>query len=175
MERIELILHPVRFRLLTALTGEPLTTAGLAERLPDVPKSSIYRHVRLLLSGDMIAIAGEQPVRGVVEKTYRLNQPLHLNAADVSGLSAEQHSHYFRVFAMSLIQDFDAYAQSAAGAPLDIAADRAGYTEAVIFATDEELDHFGAALNDALRPLMENKPGGGRRKRKLAVITHPEV
>lgn len=175
MERIDLILHPVRFRVLGALSGETLTTAELAERLPDVPKSSIYRHLRALLDGGLIALAGERPVRGMVEKLYRLDQPPHLNAAAVSGLTTEQHAHYFRVFAMTLIEDFAAYIRAAGdGAALDMAADRAGYTQAFVFATSEELDHFGTALNEALRPLLDNPPNQeGRRKHKLAVITHP--
>lgn len=172
MERIDLILHPVRFRLLAGLAGETLTTAELAERLPDVPKSSIYRHMRRLLDGGVIAVAGERPVRGVVEKTYRLDQPLHLSAAEVSGLTAEEHVHYFRAYALTLIQGFAAYSR-AGGDPPDMLADRAGYTETFVFATTEELDRFAVALNEALRPLLANGPGDGRHKHKLAVITHP--
>ena len=174
MDRIDLILHPVRFRILETLVGETLTTQEIADRLPDTPKSSIYRHLRLLLNGGMVAVAGERPVRGVVEKTYRLDRPFHLSPDDVANLTAEEHARYFRVFAMTLIQGFAAYARSADSEAFDMLADRAGYTETFVFATTEEFDRFGAALNEALRPLLQNPPGEGRRKRKLAVITHPE-
>jgi DNA-binding transcriptional ArsR family regulator len=55
-ERIDLILHPVRFRILEKLVGERLTTAKIAGQLSDVPKSSIYRPIRLLLEEGMIAV-----------------------------------------------------------------------------------------------------------------------
>ncbi len=54
-----------------------------------------------------------------------------------------------------------------------MAADYTGYTEASFYATDEELDRFSQALNEALAPLLENRPGGGRRKHKVAIIAHP--
>lgn len=176
MERIDLILHPVRFRILEALVGETLTTQELADRLPDVPKSSIYRYIRQLLDGDMIAIDGTRPVRGVVEKTYRLDQPLRLDAAAVTGLSEAEHEHYFRIFAVTLMQGFTAYVRRRArhDGAMDMAADRAGYTETFFFATPEEFDQFSAALNEALRRLFQNQPGEGRRKHKLAFITHPD-
>jgi len=173
MQRIDLILHPVRFRILEALTGATLTTQEIAERLPDVPKSSIYRHLRLLLGGEIVAVAGERPVRGVVEKTYRLDRPLFLSADEIGGVTAEEHVRYFRTYAMTLIQGFAAYIDAVDG-PIDMLADRAGYTETFFFATDAEFDRFGAALNEALRPLLDQIPADGRRKRKLAVITHPE-
>lgn len=174
MERIDLILHPVRFRILETLVGETLTTQEMAERLPRVPKSSIYRHLRTLLDGGMIAIDGTRPVRGVVEKAYRLDQSLRLEQADMSGLTAEEHARYFRIYAMTLIQGFTAYTQSAGNSPPDMLADRAGYTETFVFATTEELDRFGAALNEALRPLLANRPAAERRRHKIAFITHPE-
>lgn len=174
MERIDLILHPVRFRILQALAGETLTTQELAELLPDAPKSSIYRHLRLLLDGGMVAVSGTRPVRGVFEKTYRLDQPIHISADEISTLTAEEHMRYFQNYAMTLIQGFSEYVAGAIpDKSIDMADDRAGYTEAFFYATSEELDQFAAALNGALVPLMINPPGEGRRKHKLAIITHP--
>lgn len=175
MQRIDLILHPVRFRILEALAGATLTTQEIAERLPEVPKSSIYRHLRLLLGAEIVAIAGERPVRGVVEKVYRLDRPLFLSAEEITGVTAEEHVRYFRAYAMTLIQGFAAYVSAAAGdGSIDMLADRAGYTETFFMATNEEFDRFSVALNEALRSLLENGAVAGRRKRKLAVITHPQ-
>jgi len=183
MERVDLILHPVRFRILETLVGESLTTQEIADQLPDVPKSSIYRHVRALLDAELIAVEGTRPVRGVVERTYRLDHLPHLGPEEIGGLTAEACVHYFRVYAMTLIQGFAAYVNAAGGgppggrppdgAPPDMLADRAGYTETFVWATTEELDRFGAALNESLHPLLENRPAEGRRRHKIVFITHP--
>jgi DNA-binding transcriptional ArsR family regulator len=173
MERVDLILHPVRFRILETLVGETLTTQEITDRLPDVPKSSIYRHVRALLDAGLIAVEGTHPVRGVVERTYRLDHLPHLGPEEIGRLTAEEYVHYFRVYAMTLIQGFAAYVNAASGGSPNMLADRAGYTETFVWATTEELDRFGAALNESLRPLLTNRPAERRRRHKIAFITHP--
>lgn len=175
MNRVDLILHPVRFRILETMIGESLTTQAIAERLPDVPKSTIYRHVKLLLESDMIAVDEEHPVRGAVEKSYRLNQPLHLGDEDMAEMTPEEHVHYFRTYVMTLVQGFSTFVHSAAdGNRIDMVAHRAGYTEMPLFATTAELDEAFAALNQAILRLAKNPPAEGRRKHKFVIITHPE-
>lgn len=175
MRRADLILHPVRFRILETLIGESLTTQVIAERLPDVPKSSIYRHVKQLLENDMIAIDETHPVRGVLEKTYRLNQPIRLSVEDMAGMSPEEHIQYFRTYVMTLVQGFGNFVHSAAiDDKVDMATHRAGYSEGFVFGTTEELDQVFAGINQALMSLGSNPPGEGRHKHKFAFITHPE-
>src|SRR5580658_3975046 len=49
MASADLLLHPVRLRIIKAFLGErALTTAQLAAELDDVPPGSLYRHVALL-------------------------------------------------------------------------------------------------------------------------------
>jgi DNA-binding transcriptional ArsR family regulator len=176
MERADLILHPVRFRILEKLVSDQLTTAEIAGQLSDVPKSSIYRHIRLLLDEGMIAVDDTRQIRGVVEKTYRLNQPFHLGAEDVARLTPEEHIGYFRNYIMTVMQGFSSYIQAAGSeASINMVTDRAGYTETFFHATPAELDRFGQLLNEAFKLLSENEAGEGRRKHKLVVITHPEA
>ena len=42
----ELVLHPVRLRIITALHGRKMTPGELAEDLPDVPQATLYRSAR---------------------------------------------------------------------------------------------------------------------------------
>jgi DNA-binding transcriptional ArsR family regulator len=175
MNRADLILHPVRFRILESLGGESLTTQDLADRLPDVPKSTIYRQIKLLLEGGMITVDETRPVRGVLEKTYRLDQPLRLGIEEMADVSPEQHIHYFQAYAMTLVQGFANYVNTAAiGDKVDMLAHRSGYSEAFVYATTAELDEAFAAINKALMALASNPPGAGRQKHKFAIITHPE-
>lgn len=175
MERADLILHPIRFRILETLIGESLTTGDIAGRLPDVPKSSIYRHLKLLLENDMIAIDQTHPVRGVLERTYRLNQPLRLNIEEMAGKTAEEHIHYFRTYVMTLVNGFSSFVRAAAvNDQIDMVPHRAGYSEAFVFGTTAELDTVFAALNEALMQLADNPPAKGRHKHKFVIITHPE-
>ncbi|MFD0472222.1 helix-turn-helix domain-containing protein [Nonomuraea thailandensis] len=60
-----MILHPIRLRIMWALSGGRIrTTSELCESLPDVPKTTLYRHVGLLADAGLLEVAGEQRVRG---------------------------------------------------------------------------------------------------------------
>ena len=49
MTGADLLLHPVRWRIVQAFLGDrTLTTAELHAELSDVPMASLYRHVGLL-------------------------------------------------------------------------------------------------------------------------------
>lgn len=175
MNRVDLILHPIRFRILESIGGESLTTQDIADRLPEVPKSTIYRQVKLLLDGGMIAVDETRPVRGVLEKIYRLDQPLHLTAEDMADVTAQQHIQYFQAYVMTLVQGFSSYVNSAAvDNKVDMMAHRSGYSKASVFATAAELDEAFAAFNKVLMALASNPPGARRHKHKFAIITHPE-
>ena len=43
-EKADLIIHPIRLRILQLLSREPLTIRKLVQLMPDVAKSSLYRH-----------------------------------------------------------------------------------------------------------------------------------
>lgn len=175
--KADLIIHPVRFRILQTLATETLTTQTIAERLPDVPKSSIYRHLRALLDGQMIAVAETRPVKGILEKAYRLAQRPYLGPDDLIGVSADDHMRHFTTYVMTLLQGFSDYL-TAAEPTIDFVADRVGYTEAVFYATDAEMDALQSDLNAAFLKVARNESEdgreNGRKKRKIAIVSHPE-
>ncbi len=172
---VELILHPVRLRILQTLMGETLTTQDIADQIPDVPKSSIYRHLKLLLDGEMIAVADTQLVHGIQEKRYGLQQRPYLGPDDMSGITADEHLRYFTIYILTILRGFAGYLETAVtpAGVVDLLADRVGYTETVFFVDADELDALQQGLNDLLRSLAHNPPGNGRHKHKLAFIIHP--
>ena len=174
MNKADLIIHPVRFRIMRILEKEPLTTAQIAERIADTPKSSIYRHLKLLLDGKVISLADTRLVNGIQEKTYQLARQPHLSAADLQNATADDHLRYFTDYAITLVNGFAHYLETAVS-PIDFVADNVGYTEATLYANDAEILVMQTAINHALMPLLTNDGGeNGRRKRKIAIILHPE-
>ena len=169
--KADLIIHPVRLRILQSLTLESLTTQDIAERLSDIPKSSIYRHLKALLDGGMVTVAETRQVKAIEEKVYRLAQAPRLGPDEVANLTPEEHLRYFTTYIATLLQEFATYLD--ASPQVDFGADRVGYTEATFYATPEEFDRFAKTLNESLLPLTENEPDDERQLRKVAVIVYP--
>jgi DNA-binding transcriptional ArsR family regulator len=171
-KKLDLILHPVRMRILQMVGLERLTTQQISTALPDVPTSSIYRHLKLLLDAGFIRVAETRQVRGIEEKVYaQAVSPRISDPADMANLTPEEHLRYFTSYVTTLIQGFADYL-ALHDAP-DLIADRVGYSEASFYATPEEMDAMGAALNQVLLAVAQNPPGEGRQLRKLSIITHP--
>jgi DNA-binding transcriptional ArsR family regulator len=62
--------HPLRLRIMSLLTGAPLTAADVARELGISHANASY-HLRNLLTGGLIVPAGEEKIRGGVAKRYR--------------------------------------------------------------------------------------------------------
>ncbi len=126
-----------------------MNTQELAERLEGVPKSSIYRHLRALLDGGLVEVAETRPVKGTLEKYYRLGQAPHLGQADLAGFSREDHLRYFAMFLASQLQGFSSYLE--ASPALDLLGDRVGYTQAIFSVNPEQLDGLLGWYSEARR------------------------
>src|SRR5689334_3941235 len=107
----DLLLHPVRLRILQAFFGRPeLTTADLATTLGDVPPASPYRHVAKLVDAAVLVVVGERRVRGATERTYRFRQEAALaDATTLARMSPDDHRRAFLNFTAGLIACFGRY------------------------------------------------------------------
>src|SRR3954452_14580347 len=111
MDTVDLLLHPVRLRVVHAMSGgRTLTTAQLCELLPDVSKATVYRHVGLLAEGGLLEVESEQRVRGAVERRYRLRRERAvIDAGTAASATGEDHRRVFAVAMAPLLAEFNAY------------------------------------------------------------------
>jgi len=66
----DLLLHPVRLRIVEAFLGDrALTTTQLRAELPDVPPASLYRQVARLVAAGVLGVVAQRRVRGALERT----------------------------------------------------------------------------------------------------------
>ena len=169
ISKIELIMHPVRLRIVRALLFKPQTTQELAEQLTDVPVSSLYRHLKLLLEGELIGVAETNIVQGIQEKVYELVQMPSLNRAEMAEVSAEDHLRYFTTFMAILLQGFADYLENEP----DFGSDMVGYSEVELWATPEQFANLTQKINAAIMPLLRQEKGEGRKRYKLATVVFP--
>lgn len=172
--RADLLLHPVRLRILQAFMGCEQRTAGeLAEQLADVPQASLYRHLGTLTAGGLLRVAAERRVRGTVERVYELpRKGLLLTADDLATAGPEDHLRYFVTFAAALVGEFGRYLRRCRGR-VDVVADGIGYRERVLHLRDEEYADFVDRLRALIEEAAAVEPAPGRRKRLITTVLFP--
>jgi DNA-binding transcriptional ArsR family regulator len=167
---VDVLLHPVRLRIVRALAAaREATVAELATLLPDVPPASLYRHVNRLAAAGLIATASERAVRGTTERRYRLGRSTP-NGVELGAATPEEHLRYFITFVATLIDDFAAYLER--GAP-DYARDGVGYRQIPLQLDDSEFERLFAGLGGFLQSFADLPPSAERKPRYLATIVMP--
>ncbi|WP_214105363.1 helix-turn-helix domain-containing protein [Acrocarpospora catenulata] len=172
MRKVDVVLHPVRLRILQAFIGqETMTVKDVAERLSDVPQATLYRHLNTLSDAGVLRVAEERRVRGAVERIYRLpDASTALVTADLEGATPADHLRYFAAFLAALQAEFTHYL----GRPrIDLAADGVGYRTATLNLTDEEFETFMTTLNRLVAEATANPEAPGRRRRAFSRIIVP--
>ncbi|NUR69682.1 MAG: helix-turn-helix domain-containing protein [Hamadaea sp.] len=172
MDTLDLLLHPVRLRLVYALSGDRVrTTAELCESVPDVPKASVYRHVAHLIEGGVVEVADEHRVRGAVERYYRLRRDRpRLSADSGKSMTLDDHRQGFAAGMAAVHAEFNAYLDRPGADPY---ADRVGYRQGIFWLTDEEFSALTTQLQTVIAPLAQHEPGPGRHPRLISLVQFP--
>lgn len=152
--KIDLILHPVRMRIITIISGREMTTGQLANALPDIAQATLYRHVNTLVEGDVLIVVNETQIRGTVEKQYALDieNQLNLTEDDLQNATADDHVRYFTTFLMTLLADYTHFIQSRS--QINLTEDGIGYHTVPLYMSDEELKNFGVQLQQLMKPYL---------------------
>jgi DNA-binding transcriptional ArsR family regulator len=172
MTTADLLLHPVRLRIVQAFLGDrPLTTSQLAAELDDVPPASLYRHVAKLVQAGVLIVVAERRVRGANERTYMLRaRAARVSQEDLAAMTAEEHQQAFMAFVAGMVSDFDRYL---ARGDIDLARDRVGYRMAALWLTDEEFRELVREIGSAVGRKLPNGPADGRTRRLMRTILLP--
>jgi DNA-binding transcriptional ArsR family regulator len=151
--------------------GQTWTTSELSARLPDVPKTSVYRHVSLLADAGVLDVVKEQRVHGAVERHYRIraDRPV-IGADDAAAMSLDDHRSGFAAAMAILLAEFDAYLGRDGADPI---ADSVGYRQGSLWLSPEEVTEMAAELLAVVRKRAANKPAPGRNQRLISMIQFP--
>lgn len=174
MSKIDLLLHPIRIRIILALGGKPLTPGQIAEEIPDVPQTTLYRHINALLEGGIARVVDERPVRGTVEKVYALvDGATRLSRDEIEIVSDEDHLRYFIVFLSSLLRDFSSYLERHQGEPERM--EGSVYNKVVLYLTDEQFHHLSEQFRSLVLPYIAKPDDDANVKRHtFALFSIPE-
>jgi DNA-binding transcriptional ArsR family regulator len=172
VDTLELLLHPVRVRIVHAMSGGlTRTTSDLLVRLPDVSKATVYRHVSLLTEAGVLEVVSEHRVHGAVERRYRLHRPRAvIDPDEAASMSPDEHRHGFAAAMAALVAEFNSYLDQAHADPTQ---DKVSYRQIPLWLSREELAELISQIRSILVSRMENQPAPGRRLHLLSPIVFP--
>jgi DNA-binding transcriptional ArsR family regulator len=172
MNVTDLVLHPVRIRIVfAAMDGLPFTTSEMSRRLPDVSKASMYRHLAVLLEGELLEVESEELVNGIVERHYRLQRVRAvIDPAAAAAMTNDDHRRGFAAVAASLLAEFNAYLDQPESNPTS---DSVSYRQFLLWLTDAERGAFIEEVTAAIRSRAAHGPTAERRRHLLTTIFFP--
>lgn len=169
---LDLLLHPVRLRIVHAMSGGRLrTTNELCLELADVPRTSVYRHVGILAESGVLEVADEHRVHGAVERRYLLRRDhAVIDREAAATMTNEDHRRTFALAMGVLLTEFNAYLDRPGADPV---ADSLGYTQFVLWLTDRERARLINHVIAAISAVRDNDASADRKPYLLSPILIP--
>ncbi|MBN2047827.1 MAG: helix-turn-helix domain-containing protein [Anaerolineaceae bacterium] len=161
----KVMLNPIRMRIVQELAvNTEMTSTEINEKMNDVPRTTLYRHINILLENHILTIVSETRIRGSLERT------LALNVAEIKKHNTlENASHQALAFLMDRYARFHNYFNSEKANP---AKDRIFLNNTIMMMDDNEFDQFLAELQGLLTR-YNHETADGRKTRDICVLSVP--
>lgn len=158
-------MNPTRQRIIQVIMiKKEATSADIGEELPDIPRASLYRHIKVLLDAEVITVVKEEFKRGSMEKTYAIATQMPYEDTN------EEYNSLIQSALMGLQGEFYRYFN---GENPDPQRDLLTLGSASMMMSDEEMMEFIKAYGELIQRYMLNKSAGGRKIRKVTLVISP--
>ena len=161
----EILLNPVRIRIIQELAlRQNVTASELCAAISDVPRTTMYRHINVLLDCGVVSVVAEKKIRGSLERT------LALNVCEITRHNTlENAAQNALAFLLNRYARLHGYFNQK---NVDPGKDRIFLNTTVMMMDDGEFDAFLTELRDLLLK-YSFKAGEGRRARDISIISCP--
>lgn len=164
----QVLLNPIRMRIIQYLAIHDSVTVGeLISIMTDVPRTTLYRHINILVGSDILSVVGENRIRGTVEKVYSLNVLAVSSENTIQNATRNAFGFLMKIYA-----DFEKYFNNANANP---GKERIFLNNVVLLMSDEEYDEFLSELQNFMAKHMEKEPSTKRKARSLSIISAPNI
>lgn len=167
LSRLDLLLHPVRLRIVLALHGQTRTPRELAQALGDVPQASLYRHLGLLRDSGVVVVTGTRgrgPRAEQLLTAHTDGDPSHDD--EVAALSPDDLRRHFSTWVGVLAEALEA---RLARGPIRPREEGTSFFLASAWLTDAEASALRADILERFRA-CDADPGPERRQRLLGYV-----
>lgn len=164
-EFIKVVMNPTRQRILEYLIlHETGTVSEMSAALSDIPRPSIYRHIKIMSDCGIIEIASEKRVRGTVEKTYVLSDALKNNKSEAD---------IPLIITQTLFSVMGSFSRYFSKPDFDIIKDMLCLTSSTLMMSDDEFADFMMKFSEMVNANILNKPDGKRKPRNILFASVP--
>lgn len=161
----EIMLNPVRMRIIQELSArQSITATELCEKISDVPRTTMYRNINILLDNNILSVVSEKKIRGSLERTLALNigeisknNPLENASQNAFGFLMNRYARFHNYFS---------------GKNPNPAKDKIFLNNSVLMMDDNEFNQFLLELKGLIIKYnfeVEN----GRKARDISIISSP--
>jgi DNA-binding transcriptional ArsR family regulator len=169
----DLLLHPVRLRIIMATAGRQVTAQQLANELPDIPQATLYRNINTLAAAGILSVVKERRVRNTLEKIYALpDQNLLFTVEDLNNAQSEDYIRLFTQYLGLLLGYYVRYIQQG---DIDFARDNVIFHSFPVYLSQAEMQEVAKVINAALLPHLQNEPSPERQRSILGFLSLPDV
>ena len=170
----DLMLHPVRMRIiLAAASQQEITAQQLIDEMPDVSPATLYRNINLLAGAGILVVLKERRVRNTIEKTFALrSDKLIFSREDLSKTGSEDYMRFFTEYLGILLGYFGRYL--ARETQVDLVRDHVAFNLVPLSLSDDEAAELMKALQNVLAPFTKLEPSPDRQRRILGLVTIPD-
>jgi DNA-binding transcriptional ArsR family regulator len=160
-----IMLNPTRMRIVQAFASRNTMTANeVCEAIHDVPRTTLYRHINILIEASILTIVEEKRIRGSVERTLALNMDEIKIPNDPENIPQQAFG-----FLMGIYSKFAKYFVKDGFVSGN---NKVFFNNTVMMMTDGEFDEF---LSNLQRLLVRYhyEAADGRKPRDISVISAP--
>jgi len=161
----EIMLNPVRMRIIQALaTKESITANEICEKIRDVPRTTLYRHINILLEANVLTVLAEKKIRGSYERTLALNMDEIVRHNTSKNIPQQAFSFLINIYAK-----FEKYFS---GENYLLGNNKIFFNNTVMMMDDQEFDQFLSELQTLLIKYHYDM-ADGRKPRDISIISSP--
>ena len=157
----DVLLHPIRWRIVQRVLGREVTTTDLKHDLPDVPATTLYRHVAALIDAGYLTVVRERKVRGTTERTLTLDQTKvgRIDEREARAMTPDQHRQAFLLLLTRMAADFDRFLDRGDIYPR---INQLGYSQLALYVDLADLETIRQGFNALVEPHLTETPGKDR-------------
>ena len=167
----DLIFHPVRLRIIAAVSGRQITTRELSASIPEIPQATLYRHVRALIEGGVLEVVAERQIRGVEERVLRITSPSLISPQDLRRKTGADLERMGTVFVSGMLADIRRYLRGKKKP--DPFRDGVQVSKVTLLLDDAELSELNGRIVELLTAAAKHNPAAGRRGRIFSYTIIP--